>query len=78
MEQKILKILEEYCEEAIDYDGNDMMEDGIIDSFMVVTLVEQLEKVFGIIIDAKYVICKNFRNKETIIELIRSVLEEGN
>ncbi len=33
MEEKVLEILEEHCEEAIDYDGDSMMEDGIIDSF---------------------------------------------
>ena len=76
MEEKILEILEEHCEEALDYDGDSMMEDGIIDSFAVIQVVSDLEEVFDIEIDAKYVIEENFCNKEAIIELVRKLLEE--
>ncbi len=76
MEEKVLEILEEHCEEALDYDGDSMMEDGIIDSFAVIQVVSDLEEVFDIEIDAKYVIEENFCNKEAIIELVRRLLEE--
>lgn len=76
MEEKILEILEEHCEEALDYDGDSMMEDGVIDSFTVINVVSDLEDEFDIEIDAKYVIAENFRNKEAIIELVRKLLEE--
>lgn len=78
MEEKIIKILEEYCEEALDYDGDNMMEDGIVDSFTVVNIVGELEDVFDVEIDAKYVIAENFRNIKTIIELMQMLLERGN
>ena len=76
MEEKVLESLEEHCEEALDYDGDSMMEDGIIDSFAVIQVVSDLEEVFDIEIDAKYVIEENFCNKEAIIELARKLLEE--
>ena len=76
MEEKVLEILKEHCEEALDYDGDSMMEDGIIDSFAVIQVVSDLEEVFDIEIDAKYVIEENFCNKEAIIELVRRLLEE--
>ena len=76
MEEKILEILEEHCEEALDYDGDSMMEDGIIDSFTVINVVSDLEDEFDIEIDAKYVIAENFRNKEAIIELVRQLIDE--
>ena len=76
MEEKILEILEEHCEEALDYDGDSMMEDGIIDSFTVINVVSDLEDEFDIEIDAKYVIAENFRNKEAIIELVRQLVDE--
>ncbi len=76
MEEKVLEILKEHCEEALDYDGDSMMEDGIIDSFAVIQVVSDLEEVFDIEIDAKYVIEENFCNKEAIIELVRKLLEE--
>lgn len=76
MEEKILAILEEHCEEALTYEGNSMMEDGIIDSFTVINVVGDLEDEFDIEIDAKYVVAENFRNKEAIIALVAKLLEE--
>lgn len=75
MEEKVLEILEEYCEEALDYKGENMMEEGIIDSFTVINIVSELEDAFDIEIDAKYVIAENFRNKEAIMDLVKRLLE---
>lgn len=76
MEERVLEVLEEYCEEALDYDGDNMMEEGIIDSFTVINIVSELEDIFDIEIDAKYVVAENFRNKDAIIELVRELVEE--
>lgn len=76
MEEKVLEILEEYCEEALDYEGENMMEEGVIDSFTVINIVSELEDVFDIEIDAKYVVAENFRNKEAIIDLVKRLLED--
>ena len=76
MEEKVLEILEEYCEEAIDYTGDNMMEEGVIDSFTVINIVSELEDAFDIEVDAKHVVADNFRNKEAIIDLVKRLLEE--
>ncbi len=76
MQEKILEIISEHCEEALTYNGDSMMEDGIIDSFTVINVVSDLEDEFDIEIDAKYVIAENFRNKEAIIALVQKLLEE--
>lgn len=76
MEEMILNILEEHCEEALDYDGDSMMEDGVIDSFTIISIVGDLEETFDIEIDANYVIADNFKNKEAIIVLVKRVVEE--
>lgn len=76
MEEKVLEILEEYCEEAISYTGSNMMEEGIIDSFTVINIVSELEDAFDIEVDAKYVVAENFRNKEAIIDLVKRLVEE--
>lgn len=77
MEEKVLEILEEYCEEALDYTGENMMEEGVIDSFTVINIVSELEDVFDIEIDARYVVAENFKNKEAIMDLVRRLLEEA-
>lgn len=76
MEERILQILEEHCIEALDYDGDNMMEDGIIDSFTVINVVSDLEDEFDIEIDAKYVVAENFKNKEAIVALVQRLLDE--
>ena len=76
MEEKVLEILEEYCEEALTYTGSNMMEEGVIDSFTVINIVSELEDAFDIEIDAKYVVAENFRSKETILNLVRQLTEE--
>lgn len=74
MEEKILKILEEQCEEALYYDGDNMMGEGVIDSFTVINVIIDLENEFDIEIDAEYVVADNFKNKEAIIALVKKVM----
>ncbi len=76
MEEKVLEILEEYCEEALTYEGDNMMEEGIIDSFTVINIVSELEDAFDIEIDAKYVVAENFKNKAAILELVERLVED--
>ena len=74
MREKILEILADAEEDILTYEGNNMMEDGIINSFAVIELVSDLEDAFDIEIDAKYVIADNFANKETIIALVEKIV----
>lgn len=77
MEERVLKVLNEQCEEILNYDGDNLIEDGIIDSFTVIRVVSDLEEEFDIEINAKYVIAENLKNKDTIIALVKKVLAEG-
>lgn len=76
MEEKILEILKEISSEILTYEGTDMIGEGIIDSFQVIDIVEALEEVFGIEIDAEYVVAENFRNRAAVTELMRTLLGE--
>lgn len=74
MEEKILEILAEINEDIVDYDGDSLIDDGLLDSFQVVDLVGMLEEEFEFEIDAELVIVENFETKEAIIKLIKSIL----
>ena len=74
MEEKILSIIEEINPEVLTYSGDTMMEDGTIDSFVVIDIVAALEEEFGIEIDASYVVAENFANKDTIIKMMKEIL----
>ena len=71
MEKKILDILAEVNDELLTYTGNNMVDDEIIDSFELISIIGQLEDEFDIEIDAEDVTEENFGNKDRIIALIK-------
>lgn len=73
MEEKILKILEDINEDILSYEGNDMLNEGVISSMDIIEIISELESEFDIEIDAKYADEEYFANKETIIELIKNL-----
>ena len=74
MEERVLAILEDNCEEILDYTGENMVEDGIVDSFTLIAIVGDLEEEFDIEIDASYVVEEYFGNKDAILSLMRELL----
>lgn len=74
MEEKILELLAEIDEEIISYDGDDLFEAGLLDSFQVIELVEMLEDAFDMEIGAEYVVTENFATKEAIMDMMRRLL----
>lgn len=76
MEERILDVLAEINEEIVEYDGDNLFDAGILDSFQVMDLVNDLEDEFDIEIDAKYVVEENFVTKEAIVELVMMILND--
>ena len=74
MREKIEKILAEVDDELLTYSGDNMLTDGVINSFELLALVEDLEDAFDIDIDASYVVEKYFGNKDRIIALMEMLL----
>ena len=75
MEEKILEILEDINEDIIEYDGENMLAESVIDSFEIVEIVARLEEEFDVEIDAKYVVEKNFSNKNAIIKMMKEIVK---
>ena len=74
MKDRIFAILNEIQEEILNYDGHNMIVDGVIDSFQVIDIVAALEEEFEIEIDAQYVVAENFADKEAIIAMVEKLL----
>lgn len=70
MKDKIFEILSEIRPEFDFNDSSDFIEDGYLDSFDIVTIIDELEKVFGIIVDGLEVIPENFVTVEAIEALV--------
>ena len=73
MEERGLKILRQNNGEILQYQGQNMIEDGIIDSLDMINIVSDLENEFGIVIMPEDVNGKNFATKETVIRLIQQI-----
>lgn len=74
MEEKVVEILNEVCEEILTYTGTNMMADGIIDSFGLISIIGYLEDEFDIEIDAQDVTVENFANKDSVVAYIKRML----
>lgn len=76
MRASILEALKRVNED-IDFEGvEDFVEEGLLDSFDIVNLVEELEEEFDVEIRGGDIIPENFVNMDTIEALIVKYKEE--
>lgn len=71
MKEKIIKILKDIRPEFDFGDVSDFFEEGMLDSFDLVTLVAELDKAFNIHIDGLDIVPENFLNVDAISELLK-------
>ena len=67
---KLLKILQEIRPEFDFSESHDLLADGMLDSFDVVTLVSMLDAAYGISIPGVAIVPENFRNIIAIQQLV--------
>ncbi|MBQ2308545.1 MAG: acyl carrier protein [Clostridia bacterium] len=61
----------------VDFESNDsLIDDGILDSLDIVTLVTEINATFDVIIPAEEVVPENFNSAEALMELITRLDEE--
>lgn len=68
---KILEILKNIRPEYDFETSTNFIDEGLLDSFDVVTLVADLENVYSIIIDGMDIVPENFTNVQSIILTIK-------
>ena len=71
MKQKIIKILTDLRPEFDFTQSVDFIEEGMLDSFDIVTLVTTLDETFGISIDGVDIIPENFSSVDKIKLLLK-------
>lgn len=71
MKEQIVKILTELRPEFdFTQEGVDFIEEGMLDSFDLVTLVSELDNAFGISIDGVDILPENFSSVDAIANLL--------
>ncbi|MBS6525354.1 phosphopantetheine-binding protein [Aedoeadaptatus acetigenes] len=69
MKESIIEIIESITGEVVKED-TDLIEEGILDSFDMVSLVLELQDAFDITIDVSELLPENFESVNTIAEFI--------
>lgn len=72
MKEKIKEIIEDVTGEAVE-DTTEIIEEGILDSFDIVTLVIELNDAFGVKIQVSELLPEYFANVLAIEKLIKSL-----
>ena len=72
MIEKIKEIIEDITGEKVD-ENTDLIEEGFLDSFDIVSLVLELNDTFGIKIEASELLPENFSNINDIEKLVKSL-----
>lgn len=71
MKEKVLEILANLRPEFDFTEDVNFIEQGMLDSFDVVTLVSDLDSTFGISIDGVDIVPENFSSVDSIINLLK-------
>ena len=74
--EKLLEILSGIHPE-VDFETNEeLIDDGILDSLDIVTIVTEIDAEFGVTIPAEEIIPENFNSAKALMELITRLDEE--
>lgn len=74
-ESRILKILEDLRPDIDPREEKFMIDEGVLDSFDIVSLVQDLNDEFEIDIDVDELVPDNFNTLEAMVELVEGKLE---
>ncbi|QKF73471.1 acyl carrier protein [Aliarcobacter faecis] len=74
MKNKIKEVLENIRPEFDFANSDNFLEDGLLDSFDLITLVSSLDEVFEISIEGTEMTPENFQNIDTIEKLVQKYI----
>lgn len=71
--EKLLEVLSELYPEINFEEETNLIDDGILDSAEVVTLISELEDAFDISVSMEYIQPKYFQSAEAMLEMIEEL-----
>lgn len=76
MREELMEILEELRPDVEFEKEKKLIDDGILDSFDIVSLVGELNNAFDVSINVEDLLPENFNSVEAMIELVEHLQEE--
>ncbi len=77
MKEQVMKILEELRPDVDFAKETALIDDGVLDSFDIVSLVGELNDNFGVEINVDDLLPENFNSADAMVELVTRMQEEG-
>jgi acyl carrier protein len=74
--EKLIEILTELHPEVDFNTATELIDDGVLDSLDIVSLVAAIDTEFGVVVPAEEIIPENFNSADAIFELITRLDEE--
>ena len=74
--EKLLNILNELHPEVDFEECDSLIDDKILDSFDIVSIIAEIQDQFDVAISAEYITPENFNSAQAIFELIQSLEDE--
>lgn len=74
--EKVIEILTELHPEVDFNTATELIDDGVLDSLDIVSLVAAIDTEFGVVVPAEEIIPENFNSADAILELITRLDEE--
>ena len=74
--EKIIEILTELHPDVDFATAEDLIDDGVLDSLDIVSLVAEIDSEFGITIPAEEIVPENFNSARALYELVTRLDEE--
>lgn len=69
----MINILSDIDDEILMYDGANMIDDGIIDSFTIMEIVTEIEEKFDVEVNPDDVTEEHFKTLDAIVDFVESL-----
>lgn len=70
--EELFELLKELRPEHDFRSSEDYIEDGLLDSFDIITLIDMIQEKYGVVIDGLDIVPENFCSVDAIAALIRN------
>lgn len=74
--EQLLEILSDLHPEVDFEECDTLIDDGILDSFDIVSLISEINEAFDVVISAEHIVPENFNSAKALYALIERLEEE--
>ncbi len=74
IKEQIIDILNDVDDDITKYEGDNLIDDGIIDSFTIVSIISEIKERLDIVIPADSIKEIHFRTIDSIVEFVSSFM----